>query len=151
MLWPMCTMIARNTHFGIRNAWKRVWCSFTCVRILGIVSVSLCHQHIDNRCKIEHENTRRLRILIYVWCFFLLLSSVTTCKLMDTCLVSLRLHSPLPEVFSLLWWWWLFFLILILILVWFLCFQHTHLNQHHIRIQILCFDHEGCSCEPRFF
>lgn len=114
MPWPICTIIARNRiisefimsrrGFGVPIAY---------VQILVVVSVSLHQQHINNRCKIEHENVQRWWILIYVCCFILLLPCMTACKLMDTCLFSLRLQYPLPKLLPLHWWWWSFFLIVI--------------------------------------
>lgn len=116
-----------------------------------VVSVSLSHQQIYNTCKIEHESTQRCWILIFIWCFILLLPCITTCRLMDMCLVSLRPQYPPPKVFSLPWWWWLFFLIVIIfILVWFLCLQHTYLNSYHRWVQILFLHRESCACEPWF-
>jgi len=118
-----------------------------------LVCVGLSHQQMYNRCKVEHENTQRWRILIYIWCFILLLSCVTAFKLKDLCVVSLRLQSPLFSLFPLHWWWWLFFLIviiIIIIIIWFLCLQHTHLNWYHDWVWILCLHHESFSCEPWF-
>ena len=55
--------------------------------------------YIFSRC--TNKLQARWWILMYVWCFFLLHSSFTTCTLMDTCLISLGPQSPLPEVFAL--------------------------------------------------
>jgi hypothetical protein len=74
--------------------------------------------------KCKNKLQARWWILMYMWCFLQLLSSVTS-KLTNTCPVNLRLQSPLPTVFALPWWWW-FYLIIIFILVWFLCLQHIY-------------------------
>jgi hypothetical protein len=119
------------------------------VQMLVVVSVSLCHQPVNKRCKIEHENTQRRSVLIYMGCFVLLFSIVTTYKLIDMSLVSLRLQIPLYNVL-LLHYWWLLFFIIILRFAWF-CLQHTHLNQYHRSIQILCLHHSVFSWEPLFW
>jgi hypothetical protein len=79
-----------------------------------VVYIGLFHQQASNRCKIEHENAQRW-ILIYVWCFFLLLASFVLCKLMGRHVVSLRLQTPLCEMLHLHLWWWLLFFIIIFI------------------------------------
>ena len=77
------------------------------------------------------NRAQRLQFLIYVWCFILLLSSITTRNLMDICLVSLRLQFLLPNVFIAL-------VVMVVLphhnnlhphLI--LCLQHSHLNQYH--------------------
>jgi len=90
---------------------------------LLVVSVSFCHQRIDNRCKIQNDAQKK-RTLIYVWSF------IVSCpyQLMDICLVSLR---PQPPLHNLLLHWWRWYVLphcnnlhphLILHL------QHPHLN-----------------------
>lgn len=118
MPWPICTIIARNRIISKFIMSRRGFgVPITSVLMLVIVSVSLHQQHINNRCKIEHENVQRWQILIYVCCFILLLSCMTACKLMDTCLVSQRLQYPLPKLLPLHWWWWSSFLIMIVFIL----------------------------------
>jgi len=72
MLWPICTIIAGTETF--HYIWKRVWCSVISVQILAVVSVSLCHQQINKRYKIQHENAQRC------WIFFM--CNVSFCSLL---------------------------------------------------------------------
>lgn len=43
-----------------------------------------------------------------------------------------------------------YYLLLLIFIIWFLHFQHTHLNQYHSWVWILCLHHESFSCEPWF-
>ena len=50
-----------------------------------VVAVSLHHQHSDNFCKIERENTKWTGAVIYMWRFIVLLSSGPSCTCVLHC------------------------------------------------------------------
>jgi len=100
--------------------------------------------------KCTNKLQARWWILMYVLCFFLLLSSITTCKLVNMCLVSLRPQSPLPKVFA---------LTLVVMVVLFHHSLHPRLipvsstyasDHYHKWVWIQCLNKEDFSCEPWF-